>query len=73
MNLFPRKLIPKAKTVLEAVEQAIIDRQVYRVCPKVCITMFIIIINSHPTGIIGQWDTQQCNPVYILRWIFLSR
>lgn len=32
------------------------NRQVYRICPEVCVTVFIVIVDLHSTGIIGQWD-----------------
>lgn len=33
--------------------------------------MFIIIVDLHPTGIIGQWNTERSNPLHISKWIFL--
>ncbi|NWX63007.1 POK11 protein, partial [Promerops cafer] len=59
----PRKLTPEAKTALETVDQAITNRQVYWICPEVYITVFVVIVDLHPTGIIGQ--------LHILEWIFL--
>lgn len=66
-----RKLIPEAKTALETVEWAITNQQVYQICSEVCITVFVVIVDLHPTGIIGQCDTQWSHPVHILHWIFL--
>lgn len=50
----PRKFTPEAKAALETVEQAITNRQVHQMFPEVCVTVFILIVNFHPTGIIGQ-------------------
>ncbi|NWW76283.1 POK19 protein, partial [Climacteris rufus] len=54
----PRKLTPEAKVALETVEQAVMNRQVHCIDPKICITVFLFIIDFHPTAIIGQRDTQ---------------
>lgn len=67
----PRKLTPEAKAGLEIVEQAITNRQVHQICPEVCITVFILIVNFHPTGTIGQWNTHWPDPLPILECIFL--
>ncbi|NWY99765.1 POK19 protein, partial [Loxia curvirostra] len=61
-----RKLTPEAKPALELVEWVITNRQVYRICPKICVTVFVFIVDLHPTGIIGQWDTQWSDPLHIL-------
>lgn len=53
-----RKLTPEAKSALELVEQATTNRQVYGMCPMVCVMVFVVIVDLHPMGIIGQWDTQ---------------
>ncbi|NXH92482.1 POK25 protein, partial [Edolisoma coerulescens] len=63
---FPRKLTPEAKATLEIVEQAVTNRQVHRIYPEICITVFIFIIDFPPTAIIGQWDTQWSNPLHVL-------
>lgn len=34
------------------------------------VIVFIVIVDLHPTGIIGQWDTQWSDPLYILKQIF---
>lgn len=65
---FPRKLTPEAKVTLETVEQAITDRKVHWTCPEVCITVFILIVNFHPTSIIG--NTHWPNPLHIPEWMF---
>ncbi|NXX09907.1 POK18 protein, partial [Larus smithsonianus] len=62
----PRKLTPGAKAALQRVEQAITDRQVHRICPEVWITVFILTVNFHPTGVIGQGDTHWPDPLHIL-------
>lgn len=67
----PSKLTPEAKTTLKTAEWAITSRPVYRLCPEVSITIFIIIAYLHLTCIIGQWDTQSSDPRNILEWIFL--
>lgn len=67
----PRKLTPEAKATLEIVEQALTNRQVYRVCLETCITVFIFTVEFHPTAITGQWDTQWSDPLHALEWIFL--
>lgn len=68
---FPRKLTPEAKAALELAEQAITNRQVHWICPEVCITVFIIIVDSHITGIIGQWNIHLPDPLHIIEWVFL--
>ncbi|NWT34179.1 POK11 protein, partial [Cardinalis cardinalis] len=45
----PRKLTPEAKAPLKIVEQAITNRQVHQICTEVCITVFILIVNFHPS------------------------
>lgn len=64
---FPRKLTLEAKAALEIVEQIATNRHVHWIYPKVRITVFIFIINFHPTAIIGQWDTQWSDPFACLR------
>lgn len=68
----PRKLNPEAKAALETVEQAITNRQVHQICLEVCISVFILIVNFHPTGIIEQWNSHWTYPLHILEWMFLS-
>lgn len=61
-----RKLASEAKPRLELVERAITNRQAYRMCPKVCVVIFIVFVGLHPMGIIGQWDTQWSDSLHIL-------
>ncbi|NXA95697.1 POK11 protein, partial [Melanocharis versteri] len=66
-----RKLTPEAERVLEEVQQAISNHQVYRVDLTTDIVVFLVTPDLHPTGIIGQWNDQWPDPLYILEWVFL--
>ncbi|NXB32104.1 POK10 protein, partial [Eulacestoma nigropectus] len=61
-----RKLTPEAEQVLEEVQQAISDRQVYRVDLTIDIIVFLVTRDFHPTGIIGQCNEQWSDPLHIL-------
>lgn len=67
-----RELTPEAELTLEAVEWAIMNRPIYQICTEVCITVFIVSIDLHPTGIIGQWYTQWSDPLHILEWVLFA-
>ncbi|NWW69118.1 POK18 protein, partial [Ifrita kowaldi] len=62
----PRKLTPEARRALEEVQQAVSAHQVYRVDPSIDITVFITAPDLHPTGILGQWNTQWSDPFHIV-------
>ncbi|RLV92059.1 hypothetical protein DV515_00013896 [Chloebia gouldiae] len=67
----PQKLTPEAQQALEGVQQALSIHQVYRVDPSIDITVFITYPDSHPTGIIGQWNDKWPDPLHILQWVIL--
>ncbi|NXI04676.1 POK18 protein, partial [Pachycephala philippinensis] len=62
----PRKLTPEAERALEEVQQAISNRQVYRVDLTIDILVFLVTPAFHSTGIIAQWNDQWPDLLHIL-------
>ncbi|NXI47198.1 POK18 protein, partial [Galbula dea] len=62
----PRSLTPETLKSIEHVEWAITNTQVCRVEPRTPITLFITVAELHPTGIIGQRNSQWADPLHIL-------
>lgn len=57
--------------MLEEVQQAISACQVCCIDPSFDVTVFIIVPDQQPTGIIGQWDDKWSDPLHVLEWVFL--
>ncbi|NXW89339.1 POK18 protein, partial [Alopecoenas beccarii] len=62
----PWQLSTAAKAALEQVEWALSHRQVYRIDVQTPVTLFVIIAELHPTGILGQWNSDWPNPLHVL-------
>ena len=70
--LSPRTLTEDAKLTLQTIEHAVNSKQVYRIDLQVPITLFVLLVEYHPVGIIRQLNDAWDDPLHVLEWVFLS-
>ncbi|NWW44724.1 POK18 protein, partial [Pedionomus torquatus] len=62
----PKKLDKDANYTLETVEEAMSNRQVYRVDIELSINLYVPISDMRPTGILAQWSEKWKDSLHIL-------
>ncbi|NWI49707.1 POK18 protein, partial [Calyptomena viridis] len=66
-------LVEEAQKVLRQIELAITERKAWRVVvTTIPLSLYVLLSNNHPLGLIAQWCEAWDDPLHFLEWVFLS-
>ena len=64
-------MTPEAKQLISEVEQAIMQKYVWRIDLSIPVQVFILIDNLIPFAMLAQWNPDWQDPLHVLEWVFL--